>query len=75
MRDFLERKLAEGYDVAVVGHVHKQMMWKSGGGTAVVVGDWMKHRSVVELTKDGVRTLSWVDGALREEPPEPAPEA
>ena len=74
MRDFLERKLAEGYDVAVVGHVHKQMMWKSGGGTAVVVGDWMKHRSVVELTKDSVRTLSWVDGALREEPSESAPE-
>ncbi|MFH1690044.1 MAG: UDP-2,3-diacylglucosamine diphosphatase [Candidatus Eisenbacteria bacterium] len=75
MRDFLERKLAEGYDVAVVGHVHKQIVWKSGGGTAVVVGDWMKHRSVVELTKDGVRPLSWVGGALREEPLESAPEA
>ncbi len=67
MRDFLERKLREGYDLAVVGHVHRQMVWKSGGGTAVVVGDWMKHRSVVELTKDGARPLSWVDGELREE--------
>jgi len=70
MAAFLESKLSEGYDVAVVGHVHKQLMWKSGAGTAVVVGDWMKHRSVIELTEAGVRPLSWIDGALREEPPE-----
>ncbi len=65
MKDFLESKLAEGYDVAVVGHIHKQMMWKSGGGTAVVVGDWMKHRSVVELTEDRLTALSWAGGSLR----------
>jgi len=70
MRDFLEAKLREGYDLAVVGHVHEQMVWKSDGGIAVVVGDWMKHRSVVELTKDRVRPLTWDDGALREEQPE-----
>lgn len=69
MRRFLESKLGEGYDVAVVGHVHKQMVWKSGDGTAVVVGDWMKHRSVVELTRDKVRPLSWIDGGLHEESP------
>lgn len=72
MRDFLEGKLREGYDVAVVGHVHKQMVWRSGGGTAVVVGDWMEHRSVIELTKDGVRPLRWAEGTLLEEPREPA---
>ena len=74
MTAFLEGKLSEGYDVAVVGHVHKQLLWKSGAGTAVVVGDWMKHRSVIELTEAGVRPLSWIDGVLREEPPE-APQA
>jgi hypothetical protein len=41
------------------------MMWKSGGGTAVVVGDWMKHRSVVELTEDRLTALSWAGGSLR----------
>jgi UDP-2,3-diacylglucosamine hydrolase len=71
MREFLESKLAEGYDLAVVGHVHKQMMWKSGGGTAVVIGDWMKHRSVVELTEEGLRALTWAGGSLREEPSDP----
>jgi UDP-2,3-diacylglucosamine hydrolase len=75
MREFLNRKLAEGYDVALVGHLHKQMVWRSGGGIAVVVGDWMKHRSVIELTRNRVRPLSWVDGALSEKSPESAPEA
>ena len=65
MKGFLEGKLAEGYDVAVVGHIHKQMMWKSGSGTAVVVGDWMGSRSVVELTEDRVAGLSWTGGSLR----------
>lgn len=65
MKSFLESKLAEGFNVAVVGHIHRQMMWKYGGGTAVVVGDWMKHRSVVELTEDRLTALSWADGSLR----------
>jgi len=71
MKGFLESKLSEGYDLAIVGHIHKQMMWKSGSGTAVVVGDWMKHRSVVELTEEGIRALTWAGGLLREEPPDP----
>jgi UDP-2,3-diacylglucosamine hydrolase len=69
MKGFLESKLREGYDVAVVGHVHRQMLWESEGGIAVVVGDWMKHRSVIELTQDGLRPMAWVDGALVEETP------
>jgi UDP-2,3-diacylglucosamine hydrolase len=68
MRQFLEAKLREGYDVAVVGHVHRQMMWEADGGTAVVIGDWMRHRSVVELSTEGVRPLRWSAGELRTAP-------
>jgi UDP-2,3-diacylglucosamine hydrolase len=70
MARFLDHKLTQGFDVVAVAHIHKQMMWASGGGTAVVVGDWMKHRSVVELSERGVRTLAWSDGALVEEHPD-----
>jgi UDP-2,3-diacylglucosamine pyrophosphatase LpxH len=66
MRGFLESKLQEDYDIAVVGHVHRQMVWESEGGTAVVVGDWMKNRSVIELTSDGLRPMAWLDGSLVE---------
>lgn len=69
MHDFLEHKLAEGYDVAIVGHIHRQMVWKYGGGTAVVIGDWMKRRSAIELTEDGIRPLRWTAEALVEEEP------
>jgi len=66
MTEFLNGRLSDGYDVAVVGHIHKQMMWEAGGGTAVVVGDWMLHRSVVEMTESGVRPLTWSNGSLVE---------
>ena len=65
MKSFLESKLSGGYDLAMVGHIHKQMLWEYDDGTAVVIGDWMKHRSVVELTKDHLATLSWIGGSLR----------
>jgi UDP-2,3-diacylglucosamine hydrolase len=65
MRGFLEEKLAEGYDAAVVGHIHRQLMWTFDGGTAIVVGDWMSHRSVVELGPGGFRLLEWREGELR----------
>jgi len=68
MRRFLELKLAQGYDVVVVGHIHRQMVWESDGGTAVVVGDWMEHRSVIEMTADGLRPLRWTGDSLVEEP-------
>jgi len=66
MRRFLERTLKDGYDIALVGHIHRQSMWTSKDGTAVIVGDWMKHRSVVELRADGLRALTWRNGALVE---------
>ncbi len=30
MRDFLERKLADGYDAVIVGHVHRPFIWPDG---------------------------------------------
>jgi UDP-2,3-diacylglucosamine hydrolase len=64
MRDFLAEKLSEDYDAAIVGHVHRQLAWELPGGLAIVVGDWMSRRSVVELGPQGFRFLSWIDGAL-----------
>jgi UDP-2,3-diacylglucosamine hydrolase len=64
MRAFLEEKLTEGYDAAVVGHVHRQLKWELASGVAIIVGDWMTNRSVVELGPEGFRLLEWCDGAL-----------
>ncbi|MBM3307393.1 MAG: metallophosphoesterase [Candidatus Eisenbacteria bacterium] len=64
MRTFLETKLLEGFDGAVVGHVHRQCMWRTAHGTAVIVGDWMWTRSVVELGESGFRLLRWDGDSL-----------
>jgi UDP-2,3-diacylglucosamine hydrolase len=64
MQAFLEAKLREGFDAAVVGHVHRPCTWRTERGTAVIVGDWMWERSVVELSEDGFRMLRWDGGAL-----------
>jgi len=65
MRAFLEAKLREGFDAAVVGHVHRPVMWTTDRGTAVIVGDWMRGRSVVELGSEGFRMLRWTEGRLQ----------
>jgi UDP-2,3-diacylglucosamine hydrolase len=72
MKDFLESKLAEGFDAAVVGHVHRQVHWQSESGDAIVVGDWMWNRSVVELSDGGFRMLRWSESALVESEPSEA---
>ncbi len=64
MRAFLETKLREGFDAAVVGHVHRPCMWRTERGTAIIVGDWMRERSVVELGEAGFRMLRWDGSAL-----------
>ena len=66
MKEFLEDTLSAGYDAVLVGHVHMQLFWKSGDGDAIVIGDWMQNRSVVELTESGFRFLAWKDGSLVE---------
>jgi len=64
MREFLISKLDEGFDAAVVGHVHAPRLWKQDGRDAIIVGDWMTNRSVTVLDASGFRMLRWTDGAL-----------
>ncbi len=64
MRDFLFSKLDEGLDAAVVGHVHAPCAWHRDAGDAIIVGDWMTHRSVVALDAGGFHMLRWEQGTL-----------
>lgn len=72
MKRFLEETLVSGFDAAVVGHVHAPRMWHSDARSAVVVGDWMTNRSVVELSEAGFRLLKWSDGELVPSEPQPS---
>ncbi|MCK4512064.1 UDP-2,3-diacylglucosamine diphosphatase, partial [bacterium] len=64
MRRFLFDKLDEGFDAVIVGHIHTPRLWERNGGTAIIVGDWMANRAVVELDASGFHMLKWVEGGL-----------
>ncbi len=64
MRRFLFDKLDEGFDAAIVGHVHAPRLWEHNGGIAVIIGDWMINRAVVELDAGGFHMLRWEGGGL-----------
>ncbi len=64
MKSFLFDKLDEGFDAAIVGHIHTPRLWERSGGTAIIVGDWMANRAVVELNASGFHMLQWEEGGL-----------
>ncbi len=64
MREFLISKLDEGFDAAIVGHVHAPRLWERDGRSAIIVGDWLTNRSVTALDASGFRMLRWSDGKL-----------
>jgi UDP-2,3-diacylglucosamine hydrolase len=66
MTDFLRHVLEANHDVAIVAHVHRPVLRRFGSGTAVVIGDWMVHRSVAALDRDGVKMLRWCEGGFVE---------
>lgn len=66
MQAFIRRKLGEGFDAVVVGHVHRQQLFESENGAGVIIGDWMSARSVIELGPAGFRALRWGRGRLQD---------
>lgn len=43
LRAFARKKIAEGYDFVIMGHIHKPIMLQFNGGIYVNLGDWLKH--------------------------------
>jgi UDP-2,3-diacylglucosamine hydrolase len=46
IRRYAERRLAEGYDVLLLGHFHEPWVWKVPGGEVRLLDAWYKSRSV-----------------------------
>ena len=41
-----ERRLAEGYDVLLLGHFHEPRTWRVGGGEIRLLDAWFNSRHV-----------------------------
>lgn len=46
IRHYAERRLAEGYDVLLLGHFHEPRVWKVAGGEVRLLDAWFRSRSV-----------------------------
>ncbi|HSG41193.1 MAG TPA: UDP-2,3-diacylglucosamine diphosphatase [Thermoanaerobaculia bacterium] len=46
IRRYAERRLAEGYDVLLLGHFHEPRVWTVPGGEVRLLDAWYKSRSV-----------------------------
>jgi len=46
IRAYAERRLAEGYDVLLLGHFHEGRVWKVAGGEVRLLDAWFRSRSV-----------------------------
>lgn len=66
MLDYLQMKNREGYDIAVMGHVHYPSRRTENGRIALVLGDWMWHQNYAVWDGHTLRHLEWDE-------PEPRP--
>jgi len=46
IRSYAERRLAEGYDVLLLGHFHEPQVWQVEGGEVRLLDAWYKSRRV-----------------------------
>lgn len=46
IRAYAERRLAEGYDVLLLGHFHEPRVWQVAGGEVRLLDAWFRSRSI-----------------------------
>jgi UDP-2,3-diacylglucosamine hydrolase len=46
IRSYAERRLAEGYDVLLLGHFHEPRIWQVAGGEVRLLDAWFRSRAV-----------------------------
>ncbi len=58
-RDFAASKLAEGYEVVLMGHTHQPKIEQSNGKTFINLGDWMTHFTYCKIDDQGPQLIEW----------------
>ena len=54
-----KKKMAEGFDLVICGHYHTPIVQPIGGGTLVVLGDWMRCDSYAVLENGAIALKQW----------------
>ncbi len=59
MRKFASEKIAEGFHYVIMGHNHKPVYEKIGGGAYVNLGDWISHFTYGVYDGESFRLVEW----------------
>ncbi|NUO82806.1 UDP-2,3-diacylglucosamine diphosphatase [candidate division KSB1 bacterium] len=58
-RAYAAAKLAEGYEIVLMGHTHYPKCERVAGKTFINLGDWMTHFTYCKIDAAGPRLLAW----------------
>jgi UDP-2,3-diacylglucosamine hydrolase len=58
-RDYAASRLAEGYDVVLMGHSHRPKIEQIAGKIFINLGDWMTHFTYCRLDENGPQLKHW----------------
>jgi len=58
-REYAVSKLAEGFDVVVMGHTHRPKIESIDGKVLVNLGDWLQHFTFCEINERGPVLKNW----------------
>lgn len=61
MLDYLQMKNRQGYDIAIMGHVHYPLCRKENGKVSIVLGDWMNHNNYAIWDGKKISHMGWDD--------------
>lgn len=59
MKEFAERKLAQGFDYVIMGHRHLPLTHTAENGVYVNLGDWMEHNSYAVFNGKVLHLETW----------------
>ena len=59
MMDYLKEKNNEGFDIAIMGHIHYPKCKKSNNKYSIILGDWINHKSYAVWNGKKILHLEW----------------
>lgn len=59
MKEFAEKKIAEGFDYVIMGHFHKPQTFSIGKGLYITLGDWINHNTYGEYSNGKFELKKW----------------
>lgn len=62
--DYAKKKIEEGYDYVILGHLHYPLVKQLGEGFYINLGDWVRNMTYLEFTKNQIFLKKFLDENL-----------